>query len=180
VEEALGVPMQPGGKHERMGTHNRLLRLGEDRYLEVIAVDPAAPKPGRPRWFGMDRPCVTPIFATWMARTTDIRAAPSILGQPQAMHRGDLHWQITVTADGGLPLGGAAPGLLQWQERNPAHRMTDQGCSLRKLELFHPDPQRVESVLMEIGFDGPVSVRHAPEPRLLALIATPHGVRELA
>lgn len=172
--------MQPGGRHERMGTHNRLLRLGEDVYLEVIAVDPAAPDPGRPRWFGMDRPCVKPVLATWMARTADIRMAPPILGTAEAMSRGDLRWQITVAADGALPLGGAVPGLLQWQGRNPADRMTDQGCSLRKLEVFHPDPQRVESLLMEVGFDGPVSVRHGSQPRLVAFIATPHGVRELS
>ena len=53
VEMALGVPLTGGGKHPHMGTHNRLLSLG-DLYLEVIAVDPAAPKPGYPRWFDLD------------------------------------------------------------------------------------------------------------------------------
>ena len=172
--------MQPGGRHERMGTHNRLLRLGEDVYLEVIAIDPAAPSPGRARWFAMDRAAPKPCLAGWMARTADIRRAPPILGTAEAMSRGELQWQITVTPDGSLPLGGAAPGLLQWQGRNPADRMADQGCSLRKLEVFHPEPQGVESLLMEIGFDGPVSVRHGPQPRLVAFIATPHGVRELS
>jgi hypothetical protein len=38
-----------------MGTHNRLLKLGEGFYLELIAIDPQAPPPGRPRWFGLDR-----------------------------------------------------------------------------------------------------------------------------
>lgn len=47
VEERLGVVMQPGGKHPRMGTHNLLLRLG-DCYLEVIAPNPDAPAPTRP------------------------------------------------------------------------------------------------------------------------------------
>ncbi len=54
VEKTLGVPMAAGGKHPEMGTHNRLLRLGDDIYLEVIAVDPEAPRPERPRWFGLD------------------------------------------------------------------------------------------------------------------------------
>ncbi|HCV79405.1 VOC family protein, partial [Pseudomonas oryzihabitans] len=34
VEERLGVALQPGGQHARMGTHNLLLGLG-DGYLEV-------------------------------------------------------------------------------------------------------------------------------------------------
>jgi hypothetical protein len=54
VREALGVEPQPGGEHPRMGTHNRLLRLGEARFLEVIAIDLVAPGPGRPRWFALD------------------------------------------------------------------------------------------------------------------------------
>jgi hypothetical protein len=28
LERVLGVPLAGGGKHDRMGTHNRLLRLG--------------------------------------------------------------------------------------------------------------------------------------------------------
>src|SRR5215211_7084386 len=47
VRERLGVEMNPGGRHPRMGTHNRLLRVGPGRYMEVIAVDPDAPAPDR-------------------------------------------------------------------------------------------------------------------------------------
>jgi hypothetical protein len=39
-----------------MGTHNRLLKLGAGRFLEVIAIDPEAPAPGRRRWFDLDAP----------------------------------------------------------------------------------------------------------------------------
>ena len=42
-----------GGKHALFGTHNKLLRLG-DLYLELIAIDPDAPKPERARWFALD------------------------------------------------------------------------------------------------------------------------------
>ncbi len=55
VTDALGVALQPGGVHSRMGTHNRLLHLGPGLYLEVIAVDPSAIRPDRARWFGLDQ-----------------------------------------------------------------------------------------------------------------------------
>ena len=59
-EATLGVVPGPGGVHATMGTHNRLLRIATeafpDAYLEIIAIDPAAPAPGRPRWFGLDDP----------------------------------------------------------------------------------------------------------------------------
>ena len=56
----LGVVPGPGGKHAFMGTHNRLLNLSSPAfpacYLEIIAIDPNALPPSRPRWFGMDDP----------------------------------------------------------------------------------------------------------------------------
>ena len=43
VETSLGLPMAGGGEHAAMGTHNRLLSLG-DVYLEVIAVNYKEPR----------------------------------------------------------------------------------------------------------------------------------------
>jgi hypothetical protein len=77
LEDRLGVPLADGGRHTRMGTCNRLLGLGEGLYLELIAIDPQAPPPGRPRWFGLDRPEDLPADRprlTWVARSDDIGA----------------------------------------------------------------------------------------------------------
>ncbi|MGH6623755.1 MAG: VOC family protein, partial [Burkholderiaceae bacterium] len=71
VAERLGVEPQPGGRHEAMGTHNALLRLGARCYLEVIAIDPEAAAPARPRWFGLDDETTrtalarSPALLTW-------------------------------------------------------------------------------------------------------------------
>lgn len=76
VRACLGVEVPPGGAHVQMGTHNRLMRLGEDEFLEIIAVDPAAPAPGRPRWFALDRyRSKPPRLRTWIARTPDLDAS---------------------------------------------------------------------------------------------------------
>ena len=85
VEAQLGVTMAPGGKHAAMGTHNRLLGLGEV-YLEVIAADPDAPPPAHPRWFGLDAFRGPPRLTNWVVRVSDMDAglalAPEGCGAP--------------------------------------------------------------------------------------------------
>ena len=49
LAQLTGVTPQPGGKHPTMGTHNAVLRLGPRTYLELIAIDPEAPKPATSR-----------------------------------------------------------------------------------------------------------------------------------
>lgn len=189
VTRVLGVELQPGGAHPRMGTHNRLLRLGPQTYLEVIAINPSAQRPERPRWFGMDHLAAdAPArLATWVARTDDIHgisaACRAIVGAPEPMTRGVLSWQITIPADGRLPLNGSAPTLIQWEQTpHPASAMLDQGCALLALDVFDPDPDEVQALLSAINFSGPVHL-HAlgptSTPYLLAHIQTPSGLKTL-
>ncbi len=55
IKRQLGIDMPKGGAHPAMGTHNRLLSLGETAFLELIAIDPDATPPSHPRWFNLDR-----------------------------------------------------------------------------------------------------------------------------
>lgn len=189
VTRVLGVELQPGGAHPRMGTHNRLLRLGPETYLEVIAIDPTAKRPDRPRWFGMDQWVVdAPArLATWVARTDDIHglsdASRAIVGHPEPMTRGALAWQITIPDDGSLPLNGSAPTLIQWEQTpHPASAMVDQGCSLVALDVFDPDPENIQTLLTAINFAGPVRLHElgaGSQPYLVAHIQTPEGLKIL-
>ena len=183
VRASLGVAPGPGGAHQRMGTHNLLLRLGESLFLEVIAPDPAAPHPGRPRWFGLDE-VAAPRLAAWVARTDDLGACPADMlaacGAVQTMTRGPREWLITIPADGRLPLGGALPMLIEWQSpRAPAGAgLPEAGCALATLGLRHPEPARVQGMLARAGFADRVVIE-AGAPGLWADIATPGGLRRL-
>jgi hypothetical protein len=170
-----------------MGTHNRLLRLGPSAYLEVIAIDSAAPPPSRPRWFGLDAlaPDAEPRLAAWVARTDDLDAAaaasPEPLGAVEPMTRGDLRWRLTVPPDGSLPLGGAGPLLIQWETGpHPAERLPDDGCELVGMTVTHPESERVTRLLAAIGFDGPVAVVAGEAVKLAAEVRTPAGVRRIS
>ncbi|MFN2484007.1 MAG: VOC family protein [Candidatus Limnocylindria bacterium] len=189
VEQTLGVSMQAGGEHPRMGTHNAVLRLGRAVYLEVIAPDPAAAAPGRPRMFALDtiRPDEPPRLATWVARTPDIRAAAAAslepLGAIEPLGRGSLRWLITISADGSLPGDGLVPALIEWlTQPHPALAMADSGCVLDRLEAFDGQPDRLELRLRSLGLDTAVAPRPLGEekrPYLVAHVRTPEGLRLL-
>lgn len=190
VEQLLGVPMEPGGEHPLMGTHNRLLRLGDGVYLEVITANPQAAAPGRPRWFALDAlaPGDPPRLRNWVARTNDIAvalaAAGEALGTIIEQRRDGLRWLMTIPDDGKPLMGGTAPALIEWKTGpHPAARLPERGLRLERLELVHPRPHRVQALLDAIGIDDPVVVRHSPEGEgssLVAHIATPGGLRSLS
>jgi hypothetical protein len=188
VDRILGIRPQVGGTHQRMGTHNLLLKLGPTTYLEIIAVDPALPNPNRPRWFELDElnPHTPPRLATWVARLNDLDTAlaeSSVpLGKIESMSRGQFNWRITIPPDGKLPLQGIAPTLIQWEGPHPASLLQDAGCSLLQLEGFHPEADQINEMLKAIGFSGPFTINLLPpyeKPYLVATLATPDGARQL-
>jgi len=182
VEQALGVSLSGGGEHPLMGTHNRLLGLG-DVYLEVISINPEAPAPDHPRWFDLDHFTGTPRLTNWICRSDDledaIAASPDGVGVPVALSRGDLRWRMAVPADGCLPFDNAYPALIQWQGAlHPADLLPDTGCRLRQLEVTHPKADALQQALG--GFADPrVAVVQGDRVAYRAEIETQHGVRVL-
>lgn len=184
VHGQIGVLPSAGGKHPRMGTHNRLLKLGDQAFLEVIAPDPDATSPARPRWFGLDALArgQPPRLATWVVRTPSIGGAvvacPPEVGEIEPISRGELNWLITIPPDGALPLDGVIPALIEWGvDTHPAINLPDSGCTLLALELYHPEGERIRSMLDSVGFSGPVTVcdSQLEGGGLVAHMATPSG-----
>lgn len=180
VEARLGLPLRPGGRHAHYGTHNRLLGLGPDIYLEVIAPDPEAPVPPRPRWFGLDNAPQAPRVGNWLVRVHDLEAAlaaaPDGAGRPVALSRGDLHWMIAVPDDGSLPLEGGWPTMLEWQSGlHPARRLPDDGVRLLAIDLFHPDADWLARTLGPVLAGPPVRYIARAEIGLSIRLATPRG-----
>jgi hypothetical protein len=181
VEEALGVPLQPGGEHAVFGTHNRLLGLADGLNLEAIAIDPEATPQRQPRWFDLDRFEGAARITNWICRSSDLdstlAALPVDAGAPVSLTRGDLSWQMAVPKSGILPYDNIFPALIQWQGPHPAPRLTQQGCSLRRLVISHPEAQALAELLplddARVVFEpGPAALR--------AEIDTPHGLRHLS
>jgi len=184
VEAALGVLPDPGRTHPDMATHNLLLALGTDVYLEVISANPDAVPVKRPRWFGLDDGLVgsTTRLAAWVASTDDIaEAAVPELGDVVTMRREDHSWRMTVRPDGSLPFGGAAPLLIQRSSRvSPAAALPPRSLVLQRLLIRHPAPIQVAALFARIGLASlSIAVTEGNECSLVAEIQTPFGLRML-
>lgn len=187
VADLTGIAPRPGGQHVTMGTHNALLRLGDKLYLELIAIDPALPKPARPHWFDLDDPKMQlalgerPRLVHWLARSGDIERTAAKAGYaPGTVHpmtRGDYRWRITVPDDGCRPGDGVLPGLIQWDvATHPADVLPRDGASLVEFAASHPEPQAMRKALASIGLQDAIRVTFGSPARLAAMIRTPRGL----
>lgn len=183
VEAALGLSMQPGGKHSVFHTHNALMGLEDGIYLEAIAADPAAEPPRRPRWYDLDRFVGPARLANWACSIGDMETGldrmPDGVGSPVDVTRGALRWRMAVSPDGTTPFDNLWPALIQWPSgANPAARLAPTGARLRQLTLIHPEANAFASAL----------TRHLKDPRITfetgavamrAVFDTPRGERTL-
>lgn len=185
VEARLGVRVPEGGKHPLMGTHNCLMQIGDGAFLEIIAIDPDAPEPSRPRWFNLDSPDVQasilerPRLHTWVLRTDNIAdavaASPISPGPIEEGRRGDRVWNITIPQDGSMPEDGLFPTLIEWPDfTGPASGMADLGCRLEALKATHTEPERLTVALADIGAESLIEIEQGT-PGLLAVIESPKG-----
>ena len=165
VAQRLGAAPVPGGKHDTMGTHNRILSLGPGRFLEVISVDPAAPAPGRPRWFDMDAPALRerlargPALIHWVERTASLEA--ELEAYPPgfeiiAFGRGNYRWRMALRPDGARPAGGTLPTLIQWEGAHPADSLPESGV---RLERFTHEKGALDALFSTPGGERRISDR---------------------
>jgi hypothetical protein len=182
LEQRLGVRPTPGGKHTGIGTHNALLSLSEEAYLEIIGPDPDQPPPAMPRPFGIDS-LSAPRLVTWLAKATHLdnqleqaRARGYDLGTATPMSRDlpdgtRLEWRLALPPQ---PLGdGLVPVLIEWHtDRHPA-KTSARGCTLVELYGEHPRPDTVRPILEAMGLT--LDIRQGTAPALIATLETPKG-----
>jgi hypothetical protein len=191
----LGVTPAAGGRHDFMGTHNRLLAMSAPGnavcYFEIIAIDPDAPPPARVRWFGMDEPVLqaavrsAPQLVHWVARCADVAGRHAafvdagfdpgpVLAASRETPAGTLSWRITVPVDGRPLCSGALPTLIEWQGPHPAPTLPASGLGLLSLTL-RGVPARAQALL---NVQAAVASA-AAGPALTARLSTPLGERVL-
>ena len=193
VRNCLGVEVPRGGAHLAMGTHNHVMQLANDAYLEIIAIDPGGKAPRQPRWFGLDEAAMraslkrSPRLVTWVMNTQDLRqmvnTADFDIGKPTALSRDRLKWAFALTDDGRLLGGGMLPYCMQWlSQPHPSRAMADLGCILQGLTIHHNRPHWIAEMLdaLDAGHLVQVEALEGDRPPYLAAdIETPAGLVSL-
>ena len=189
VRETLGVEIPKGGFHKTMGTHNHLMQLGNETYIELIAIDPQAGIPPHPRWFGLDQALMReslkqrPRLITWVMNTGNIQQLASqasfAVGRPTALSRDNLRWEIALSDDGRLLADGLLPYCIQWHSSpHPSQGMAELGCNLKSLAIHHNRPQWIAAQLESIGANHLVGIESIPDTEaayLSAVVETQNG-----
>lgn len=182
VEKHTGVRATFGGVHPGRGTRNALLSLGERRYLEIIAPDPAQPGVKNPIASNLHS-LAEPRLVGWAAHPGSITAYAEKLRAagigfdgptPGSRKRPDgqvLKWQIVSLAD---TASGLLPFFIEWSQ-DSVHPSVDapSGCSLLSFAAETPDPEKLTVKLKSLNLDLPVNKRE--KPRLHAVISGPKG-----
>jgi hypothetical protein len=186
VDNHTGVRAIFGGVHPGRGTQNALLSLGERRYLEIIAPDPAQPGVKNPIASGLHS-LTEPRLIGWAAHPGSLSALAEKLRAagikfegptPGSRKRPDgrlLKWQTLMIAD---TESGLLPFFIEWSQ-DSVHPSVDapKGCALLSFAAESPDPEKLAATLKTLNLDLPVQPGN--KPRLHVVISGPKGNLEM-
>ncbi len=180
VERHTGVRAAFGGVHPGRGTRNALLSLGERKYLEIMAPDPAQHGALQiPRL----RELKEPRIVGWAVHPADVMQLAGRLReggiafkdpQPGSRQRPDgklLRWKSLTLVD---DHDGLLPFFIEWSA-DSLHPSADapKGCRLEHFGAVTPDPAGLSKLSAILQID--LSVAGGEKPGLQANISGPQG-----
>ena len=146
VENILQAKLSDIGYHKDMGTHNRVIRISERVYLEVIAIDPEIRNINNRRWFNLDNSKIQ----------SKLKKSPQIIGyvienkyinitkyyDPFFESSRDIYkWQFAMPTfnnnilDSKIIEAGMIPSLISWKSEKPIHKLKKNQFELISFEI---------------------------------------------
>ena len=186
IEKKLGVAPVMGGQHRSQGTHNALVHLGKDTYLEIIAADPSNDTFSGQRWMGIDL-ITEPKITRWAVKSNRLdrdRAYLALVdpnlgelkgGARKKPNGKKLIWKATVTLP--EPEVEVLPFVIDWKGAEHPTKDLPKVCKLIELRSNHPTPYLIETAVHSLNIDMKMGV--ADTASITAVIETPNGVVEL-
>ena len=153
VENILQAKLSDIGYHKDMGTHNRVIRISEEVYLEVIAIDPKISELKNKRWFNLDN----------LNLKSKLKISPQIIGYVIEnsnkkiskfydpffeASRSNYRWQFAMPTyrnkmiDSEIIETGIIPSLISWKSEKPIDQMIKNQFELISFEIRLSEAQR--------------------------------------
>ena len=160
IEKRLDIKLSEVGYHDFMGTHNRVVKVDKDIYLEVIAIDPSSKSPNENRWFNLDNPILqkkleySPQMIGYVIETKDKEMLKHFC-TPIKASRGNYKWNFAMPNlesnffNKELIENGIIPSLINWKSNKPVHEMKNNHLSLNKIVIEILDNQMQYKKIMD-------------------------------
>ncbi len=146
VESILQAKLSDIGYHKDMGTHNRVIRISENVYLEVISIDPKSRNLKNRRWFNLDNSNLqtqlikSPQIIGYVIENNDINISKYYDPFFEAS-RADYKWQFAMPTyknniiDCEIIKTGIIPSIISWKSEKPIYKMKKNQFELISLEI---------------------------------------------
>ena len=146
VENILQTKLSDIGYHKEMGTHNRVIRISETIYLEVISIDPKIRNLNNKKWFNLDNPNLQsklkklPQIIGYVIEYKDINISKYYDPFFEAS-RSNYKWQFAMPTyknniiDSEIISTGIIPSLISWKSEKPIYQMKKNQFELISLEI---------------------------------------------
>ena len=160
IEKKLDIKLSEVGYHDFMGTHNRVVKVDKEIYLEVIAIDPSSKSTNQNRWFNLDNPVLqkkseySPQMIGYVIETKDKEILKHFCS-PIKASRGNYKWNFAMPSlesnffNKELLENGIIPSLINWKSNKPVHEMKNNQLSLNKIEIEILDSQIQSKKIMD-------------------------------
>ena len=146
VENILQAKLSEIGYHKDIGTHNRVIRISEKVYLEVIAIDPKTSKLNNRKWFNLDNSKLQ----------SKLKKSPQVIGyviendnmnitkyyDPFFESSREIYkWQFAMPTfnnnilNSEIVEAGMIPSLISWKSDKPVYQMKKNQFELISLEI---------------------------------------------
>lgn len=182
IESLMGVVPVIAGRHQGQGTWNALMSLGDGIYFEVIAPDPEQKNVPSPSWQSAIQDMPNNRLLRFCAKTNDayslikharqhqIELGEVMSGSRQKNDGTTLSWTLTDFKVNTLNF---IPFFIDWGQSEHPSGSLPGGCSVKSLEVIHPEPESYRRILNVLGL--PIEVLAGNELRLIARFDTPKG-----
>jgi len=153
VENILQAKLSDIGYHKDMGTHNRVIRISERVYLEVVAIDPKRKNLKNRKWFNLDNSNLqsklkkTPQIIGYVIEKKNINLT-KYYDPFFEVSRDRYKWKFAMPTfnnnflDNEITEAGMVPSLISWKSEKPIYHMKKNQFELISLEILLTEKQQ--------------------------------------